>query len=83
MKILYTFILVYNSTQDSKTQGNISNLYLSLVCPGKSREEYCLLRADKSFSPLPVPPRAGSNVGLAAVVMATIEMKLCMLRVRR
>ena len=35
------------STKGGKTQGNISNLYLSLVCPGKSREEYCLLRADK------------------------------------
>lgn len=48
-----------------------TDLYFSLVCPGKSLDEYCLLSADRSFSPLPVPPRAGSNVGRAAVVMVT------------
>ena len=46
-------------------------LYLSLVWPGKSLLEYCFDRALKSPpSPLPFPPRAGSKVGLAAVVMA-------------
>ena len=47
-----------------------SNLYLSLVCDGRSLLEYCLERADKSFSPFPLPPLAGSKVGLAAVVIA-------------
>ena len=36
---------------------------------GKSRLEYCFDSALRSPSPLPVPPRAGSNVGLAAVVI--------------
>lgn len=40
-------------------------LNLSFVWPGKSRDEYCFERADKSFS----FPRAVSNVGLAAVVI--------------
>lgn len=46
-----------------------ANLYLSFVWPGKSRLEYCLDNALKSFSPRPLPPRAGSNVGRAAVVI--------------
>ena len=46
-----------------------SNLYLSFVCPGRSRLEYCLEMALKSFSFRPEPPLAGSNVGLAAVVI--------------
>ena len=45
-------------------------LYFNLVCAGKSRLEYCFESALRSPSPLPEPPRAGSNVGLAAVVMA-------------
>lgn len=44
-------------------------LYLSFVWPGKSRLEYCFDKALKSFSPRPDPPRAGSNVGRAAVVI--------------
>uniref|UniRef100_A0A182VC11 Uncharacterized protein n=1 Tax=Anopheles merus TaxID=30066 RepID=A0A182VC11_ANOME len=43
--------------------------YFSFVCPGRSRLLYCLERALRSFSPRPLPPRAGSNVGRAAVVM--------------
>ncbi|KAG7282704.1 hypothetical protein CRUP_017630 [Coryphaenoides rupestris] len=35
----------------------------------RSRLEYCLDRALRSPSPFPRPPRAGSNVGLAAVVI--------------
>lgn len=47
-----------------------ADLYLILVWPGRSRLEYCLDRALKSPpSPLPLPPLAGSNVGLAAVVI--------------
>lgn len=46
-----------------------TNLNLSLVCPGKSLLEYCFDIALKSFSPRPCPPLAGSNVGLAAVVI--------------
>ena len=49
----------------------MSHLYLSLVCEGRSRLEYCLERAERSPSPLPRPPLAGSNVGLAAVVIVT------------
>lgn len=41
--------------------------------PGKSRLEYCLDSALKSFSPRPVPPRAGSNVGRAAVVIVSSQ----------
>ena len=48
-------------------------LYLSLVCPGRSRLLYCLERADKSVSPLPEPPLAGSKVGRAAVVIAPLH----------
>jgi hypothetical protein len=44
-------------------------LYLSLVCDGMSLLEYCFERADRSPSPFALPPLAGSNVGLAAVVM--------------
>lgn len=44
-------------------------LYLILVWPGRSRLEYCLDNALKSPSPFPLPPLAGSNVGLAAVVI--------------
>lgn len=47
----------------------MTRLYLSFVCAVKSREEYCLESADKSFSPRPDPPRAVSNVGRAAVVI--------------
>ena len=39
--------------------------------PGRSLLEYCLERDERSFSPLPVPPLAGSKVGRAAVVIAT------------
>lgn len=46
-----------------------TDLYLILVWPGRSRLEYCLDNALKSPSPLPLPPLAGSNVGLAAVVI--------------
>lgn len=46
-----------------------ADLYLILVWPGRSRLEYCLDRALKSPSPFPLPPLAGSNVGLAAVVI--------------
>lgn len=46
-----------------------TNLYFNLVCPGRSLLEYCRDIALKSFSPRPVPPRAGSNVGRAAVVI--------------
>lgn len=48
---------------------SLSYLYFSLVCEGRSLLEYCLERAERSPSPLPRPPRAGSNVGRAAVVM--------------
>lgn len=44
-------------------------LYLRFLWPGKSRLEYCFDIELKSFSPRPEPPRAGSNVGRAAVVM--------------
>ena len=44
-------------------------LYFNLVWAGKSRLEYCFESALRSPSPFPEPPRAGSNVGLAAVVM--------------
>jgi hypothetical protein len=47
-------------------------LYLSLLCEGKSLLEYCLDIAERSFSPRPCPPRAGSKVGLAAVVIFPI-----------
>lgn len=50
-------------------QIHITYLYFNFVWPGKSRLEYCLEMALKSFSFLPEPPRAGSNVGRAAVVM--------------
>lgn len=56
-------------TQKTKNYFTNSNLYLSFVCPGRSRLEYCLEIALKSFSFRPEPPLAGSNVGLAAVVM--------------
>ena len=46
-----------------------TNLRLSLLCEGKSLLEYCFDKADKSPSPFPLPPLAGSNVGLAAVVI--------------
>lgn len=46
-----------------------SYLYLILVCPGRSLLEYCLDSALRSPSPFPLPPLAGSNVGLAAVVI--------------
>ena len=45
------------------------HLYFILVCEGMSRLEYCFERAERSPSPLPLPPLAGSNVGLAAVVI--------------
>ena len=48
---------------------NKTNLYFNLVCPGRSRLEYCFERAPKLFSPLPEPPLAVSHVGLAAVVI--------------
>ena len=51
----------------------MSNLYLSFVCEGRSRLEYCFERAERSPSPLPRPPLAGSNVGLAAVVILAEE----------
>jgi len=44
-------------------------LYFNFVCEGRSRLEYCLESADKSLSPFPCPALAGSNVGLAAVVI--------------
>lgn len=44
-------------------------LYFSLVWDGKSRLLYCFEIALRSFSPRPCPPRAGSKVGLAAVVI--------------
>ena len=47
----------------------VAHLYLSFVCEGRSRLEYCLERAERSPSPFPRPPLAGSNVGLAAVVI--------------
>jgi len=53
-----------------------TDLYLSFVCPGKSRLLYCLDRADKSVSPFPEPPLAGSNVGLAAVVIAQPSIEI-------
>ena len=59
-------------------------LYLSFVWPGRSLLEYCLDKALKSPpSPLPFPPRAGSNVGLAAVVMVnhSPENRTCMVNV--
>lgn len=40
------------------------------MCDGISRLEYCLERAERSPSPLPLPPLAGSNVGRAAVVIS-------------
>ena len=46
-----------------------TNLRFSLLCEGKSRLEYCFDNADRSPSPFPRPPLAGSNVGLAAVVI--------------
>uniref|UniRef100_A0AAG5DLK1 Secreted protein n=1 Tax=Anopheles atroparvus TaxID=41427 RepID=A0AAG5DLK1_ANOAO len=48
------------------------SLYFSFVCPGKSRLLYCFESALKSFSPRPLPPRAGSKVGRAAVVIAVV-----------
>lgn len=48
-------------------------LYFSFVCDGRSLLEYCLDKADRSPSPLPLPPLAGSNVGLAAVVIFLIH----------
>ncbi len=51
-------------------------LYLSLVWEGRSRLEYCLDRADRSPSPFPRPPRAGSNVGRAAVVILCFLCRL-------
>ncbi len=54
-------------------------LYLSLVWEGRSRLEYCLDRADKSPSPFPRPPRAGSNVGRAAVVILCFLCRLDLL----
>lgn len=63
-------------------------LYLILVWPGRSRLEYCLDKALKSPSPLPLPPLAGSNVGLAAVVILMdlqhqASMKKCSLYIPR
>ena len=43
--------------------------YFNFVCDGKSRLEYCFERALRSPSPFPDPPRAGSKVGRAAVVI--------------
>ena len=43
--------------------------YFNFVWEGKSLLEYCFERAERSFSPFPLPPRAGSNVGRAAVVI--------------
>ena len=48
-----------------------SHLYFSFVCEGRSLLEYCFDKADRSPSPFPVPPLAGSKVGLAAVVIIT------------
>ena len=39
------------------------------MCDGKSRLEYCLDKTERSPSPLPDPPRAGTYVGRAAVVI--------------
>lgn len=41
---------------------------------GKSRLEYCLDKALRSPSFLPRPPRAGSKVGRAAVVMPVFQL---------
>ena len=43
--------------------------YFNFVWEGKSLLEYCFDKAERSFSPFPLPPRAGSNVGRAAVVI--------------
>lgn len=45
-------------------------LYFNFVWDGKSLLEYCTDNALRSFSPRPWPPRAGSNVGRAAVVIS-------------
>lgn len=55
----------------SKTKNPNTNLYLILVWEGRSLLEYCLDSWLKSPSPFPLPPLAGSNVGLAAVVILT------------
>lgn len=52
-----------------KTDNNDTYLYLILVWEGRSLLEYCLDSWLKSPSPFPLPPLAGSNVGLAAVVI--------------
>ena len=48
-----------------------TDLYLIFVWPRRSLLDYCLDNALRSPSPLPLPPLAGSNVGLAAVVIFT------------
>ena len=58
---------------DGGHQIELTHLYFSFVWEGRSRLEYCLERAERSPSPLPRPPLAGSNVGLAAVVMMESE----------
>lgn len=50
-------------------QTDSTYLYLILVWDGRSLLEYCLDSWLKSPSPFPLPPLAGSNVGLAAVVI--------------
>lgn len=78
--MIHTLMFIVNERMEEdhsgprvRCQPTINNLtvylYLILVCPGRSRLEYCLDRALKSPSPLPLPPLAGSNVGLAAVVI--------------
>ena len=54
----------------------LSYLYFSLVCEGMSLLEYCFEREERSPSPLLLPPRAGSNVGLAAVVILSGSAQL-------
>lgn len=52
-----------------QADNNSTYLYLILVWEGRSLLEYCLDSWLKSPSPFPLPPLAGSNVGLAAVVI--------------
>lgn len=67
--IVYTpFCALFANRLKTATAHHIY-LYLILVWPGRSRLEYCFDNALKSPSPFPLPPLAGSKVGLAAVVI--------------
>lgn len=62
-------------SREGQGSKSLTHLYFSLVWDGISLLEYCLDSAERSPSPFPLPPLAGSKVGLAAVVISLITGK--------